>query len=342
MIDIEGPSTTARWDDRAEGYVHLVGLRTASAHVDTAEFDGGPTAGARAAAHLVASSPLVITHNGISFDLPALARQFPDAGIDVLAMARQRRLLDTMVADATLNPPVHDGRPGFVERAMAQYSLDASCARHGMPGKTDDLPALADYHGGFDRIPVRDPAYRSYLAGDTQATWNLALDLLPSMTPYAWREQHVAAIASVITDTGIMINKELTEGRHAELAARRAALKDELVQRYGIPTFKADGKSESSNPAATKAGKAALIDAFARAGVAQPPRTATGELATGREAMDELIEAQRGNQAVIDLATVVKDMSGLRTVYGTALDTVRGDGACHPGVASSRHPGAGP
>jgi DNA polymerase-1 len=334
VIDIEGPDVTARWDDRAEGYTHLVGLRTATGATDTAGSPGGVRAGNAAAAAIVGASPMVIGHNLISFDLPVLARQFPDAGIDVLAMTRDRRVLDTMVIDATLNPPVHDGRPGFVERAAQAYSLNASCERHGMPGKTDHLPALAAYHGGFDRIPVQDPAYRAYLAGDLDATARLAQALLPGMTDYAWREQRVAAIASVITDTGIMVNKALATQRHAEIAARRVALTEHLVTQYGIPTTKADG-TESSNPAATRDGKAAIEAAFRDAGVApaQLPRTPTGAFATGREGMEELSAAYAGTERVTDLCQVVADMSGLRTVYGTALDTLRGDGACHPGVA---------
>ncbi|HEY3691268.1 MAG TPA: phage/plasmid primase, P4 family [Pseudonocardiaceae bacterium] len=338
VLDTEGGPIETRYGHHPEGYVHIAGVSGPGGYTDTVDHPAGPQVALHGVAHLLARAPLAIAHNLLGFDASALARQFPDAGIDILRMTRERRAVDTMVIDATLNPPPHDDRPGFVRRAMAMYSLDASCARHGIPGKTDHAVELAEYHGGWDRIPLRDAAYRDYLAGDVDAHARLAAVLLPQMTEYAWREQRVAAIAATMTAHGVLVDEPLGRERHGAIAVRRLALKAELVGRYGIPTLKADGKTESDNPAATKGGKAAIADAFTALGVRQLPRTATGELATGREPMDELIDAQRSAQGprwqeIADLATVVKDMSGLRTVYGTALANLREDGRVHPGVA---------
>src|SRR5690606_33669016 len=110
-------------------------------------------------ARTLADSKLIVGHNLLAFDLPVIAREAPGR-LDLLKLAHEGRVLDTMVADSLLNPPSPGVKP---EQAMRTYSLEASCDRHGVPGKVDDLKALAKKHGGFDRIPLDDIDYLDYL-----------------------------------------------------------------------------------------------------------------------------------------------------------------------------------
>jgi hypothetical protein len=89
---------------------------------------------------------LAVGHNIIAFDLPVLNEAFPGS-VDVLAMAREGRLWDTQVAEEILDPPAADKRPNAIKRALANYGLNVTCERHGIPGKTADLGVRQDPPG---------------------------------------------------------------------------------------------------------------------------------------------------------------------------------------------------
>lgn len=297
----------------------------------------------------VKSSPRVIGHNIVHFDLPALSRVDPE--IDILAMAREKRIFDTMIVDSVLFPIMNESRPGEVGRAMKYFGLDASAARHGVPGKTHDLKKYVkqNYGGDFNAIEWEtDLELQDYLRGDVRATRGVYEILnrahrhraLPEATrEYVWREHRVHAIAAVMGINGFRVDQPLLTERFETGVARKAELTATLVDRYDIPTVKADGKP-SKSPAATKEGKEALCAAFRSLGVdpdTDITRTAKGAISFGGDAMRELAEkfASRPNAEEIGaLCSVVADSAGIRTVYGTALEHLHSDGKVHPQVAT--------
>lgn len=320
-------------DPRA--YVRIAGRSTAAGVV----VDNGPDA----VIESVLSSQRVIGHNIVHFDLPALARV--DARVDVLTLTRDRRVLDTMITESVLHPILNDKSAGAVAKAAKHFKLDAVCERRGIPGKVDELVRLSKIHGGFDQIPVDDPEYRSYCAGDVEATRMLAglqaaeiAELPPVRRDYLWREHRVHAIAAMMGAQGFLVDQALLQRRFWAGYGRKNDLSRSLIARYGIPTIKADGKPADS-PAATKGGKEALLAAFASLGVdvAAMERTPKDSIAFGKEPMGRLIEAYEGHpnaEEITALAELVADVNGVRTVYGTALEALRADGRVHPEVAT--------
>lgn len=294
----------------------------------------------RRLADLMRTSALAVGHNIISFDVPVI--DAAGGRLDLLAMARRRQLLDTMVTEAVLDPPENDDAPNAVGRAMARYGLDATCERRGLPGKVDCLPDLAKRHGGYDQIPLDDPEYRAYLRGDVDATRALAAAQLPAAArnDYVWREHRVHAILSAMTASGVEVDMPLLQRRYWRTAGRKADLARKLITRYGLPMTKADGKPAES-PVATKEGKARLVEVLAQLGVdpRDIPRTPKGAPSFGGEGMLEL--GGRYGGAVAELAEVVADLAGQRTVYGTALEHVHPDGAVHPSITTFQASGRG-
>lgn len=291
-------------------------------------------------AGLLRTASLVIGHNIVAFDLPVL--DAAGARLDLLAMTRRRQVLDTMVTEAVLDPPENDEAPNAVARAMVRYGLDAVCERRGLPGKADHLPDLAKRHGGYDRIPTDDPEYRAYLRGDVDAEARLAAAQLPAAArnDYLWREHRVHAILAVMGAAGVQVDMPLLQRRYWGTAGRKADLARTLIKRHGLPMTKADGKPAES-PTATKEGKAHLHRTFLELGVdpADIPRTSKGAPSFGGEGMLEL--GARYGGAVAQLAEVVADLAGQRTVYGTALEHTHPDGAVHPSITTYQASGRG-
>lgn len=300
------------------------------------------------------SSRYVMGSNLVHFDLPVLARI--DSRVDVLELTAQHRVFDTMIAESVLNPILNDKRPNAVGRAMVHFKLDAACERYGIPGKTDNAKALAKEHGGFDQIPrdVLDP----YLRGDVTASRGLAAVLMKmmnrapqSLQDYVWREHEVHALASTMGAIGIQVDQELLQRRFWAGFGKKQALTRKLIDKYDIPTTKADGKPADS-PAATKDGKAALLAAFESLGVPERVMVRTkaskahpnGQVAFGGEIMRELAEKceQVGHPNAVEiglLCDTIADIAGVRTVYGTALDALCSDGRVHPQVATFQSSG---
>jgi P4 family phage/plasmid primase-like protien len=291
----------------------------------------------------VLSSQCVVGSNIVSFDLPVLGRI--DPRVDVLALAREQRIFDLTLVDQVLNPVVNDKRAGSVGRLMKYFALEQQCARFGVPGKNNSAKELAKKHGGFDAIPLDDPEFRSYCAQDVNATQGLGAKLMeqfigesPWRQNYLWREHRVHAIASVMGSEGLHVDHPLLQRRYWVTADRKYRQTLELIAKHEIPTTKADGKKAES-PARTNDGKAALVRAFLSLGVADSdlPRTGKGAYAFGREVMDELAEdyADHPNAEEIgDLAQLVTDINGSRTIYSTALEALRDDGRVHPRVVT--------
>lgn len=324
VVDLETASADERYDRDPTTFSRLGGLWVDGTYVDTTDTP--------ALARLVGHAELAIGHNLVGYDLPVLTAAQPGA-VDLLAMTRGRRVLDTMITEAVLDPPEVDERPNATERAMKHYKLDAVCERHGLTGKTDALGDIAKEYGGYDQIPVDDPRYRAYLRGDVDATLALAHAQLPQMTDYVWREHQVHAIAATMSEAGLQVDQPLLQRRYWRTWGRKQALARTLVARYGIPTVNAQGKPAES-PQATKGGKAAIVAAFHSLGVDDQdlPRTGKGAYSFGSDNMHGL--AQRYGGEVAELADVVADMAGSRTVYSTALEHLHADGRVHPQVTT--------
>lgn len=334
VFDIEtgDAKTDARYEDPA-GFFRIGGALVAGlGYADTTDV--------RALGRLISASPLAIGHNVVAFDVPVMAAA--GAGLDLLAMTRRCQLLDTMITEAVLDPPENDEAPNAVGRAIVRYGLNATCERRGLPGKVDHLPELAKRWGGYDRVPTDDPDYRAYLRGDVDATAALAALQMAAAarTPYVWREHRVHAILTLMGQTGVEVDMPLLQRRYWQVAGRKAELSRKLIKRYGLPMTKADGKPAES-PQATKEGKARLYRTFVELGVRAEdfPRTPKGDPSFGGDGMVAL--GQKYGGAVAELAEVVADLAGQRTVYGTALEWTRSDGAVHPKITTYQASGRG-
>ncbi len=132
-------------------------------------------------------------------------------------------------------------------------------------GKTSDLGALRNQHGGYDHIPVDDPSYRAYVQQDVHLTRRLA-DLY-QMTAYGQREHHLLAIAGELSLQGFRVDTAALDTQLREQAHRR----EELQRQLPI-----------TEPLATNKGRQQLARAFAEHGVALP-RSAGGFPLVNRE-----------------------------------------------------------
>jgi P4 family phage/plasmid primase-like protien len=333
VFDLETADADQLYDHpEPREFVRIAGRSTAEGVV----VDTGPAA----VIESVLSSQRVIGHNVVHFDLPALARV--DDRVDVLTMTRDRRVLDTMITESVLHPILNDKSAGAVAKAAKWFKLDAVCERRGIGGKVDEIARLAKLHGGFDQIPVDDPDYRTYVAGDVGAARMLAglqaaeiAQLSPVRRDYLWREHRVHAIAAMMGAQGFLVDQALLQRRFWAGYNRKNDLSRSLIARYDIPTTKADGKPADS-PAATKGGKEAILAAFASLGVDVDAmeRTPKGSIAFGKEPMGALAQAYADSEEIVALAELVADVNGVRTVYGTALESLRADGRVHPEVAT--------
>lgn len=323
-----------------EKFVRLAGYSTGNGTITDAS--------ARGLIDNLLSSRYVMGSNLVHFDLPVLARI--DSRVDVLELTAQGRVLDTMITESVLNPILNDKRPNAVGRAMVHFKLENACKRYGIPGKTNDAKKMAKEHGGFDKIPLEelDP----YLRGDVEASKGLSMVMMQmlnsapaALQSYVMREHQVHALASTMGAIGIQVDQELLQRRFWAGFGKKQRLTRKLIDKYDIPTVKADGKPADS-PAATKDGKAALLRAFASLNVPESvmARTAKGAISFGGDAMRELAEQMAeiehpNIEEIALLCDTVADIAGVRTVYGTALDALCSDGRVHPQVATFQSSG---
>ena len=320
FFDIETHSASDRFRMSPEEFFRVGGVLRGSSYGVTRDW-------ASMVAEVYASD-LVVGHNVVSFDLPAL-------DCDVLELTRDRRVLDTMIVDSLVDPPEPELAPA---QAMRQkYSLQAASARYGVAGKSGDLRQAAQAHGGFGSIPTSDGDHLRYLRGDVEATRALYAAVHPRVGDlvgvdwgYVWREHRVHALTSNITSVGFDVDAGLLADRVAAGEQRQSELTKWLVESFDIPTTLPNGKPAKS-PHATKAGKAALIAAFESVGVRESdlPRTPKDQVsltADGLAAVAERFPAAR------ELCEAVGALVGVRSVYGTAQRYLHADGRVHPDV----------
>lgn len=311
-LDIETASEEQLWRQGPE-FVRLSGYQTGGQiHVTTRTTD---------LVAVVRDARLIVGHNIMAFDLVALARNF---GIDIRELADEGRVFDTKLASILNDPPSPGAKQAQIQR---DYSLNARGAKLLGAEKTGDLKALAKEFGGFDRIPVDDERYVTYLVGDVDLTARLAREL--TTNDYLRREHRVAAIAARIRMNGFRVDVPELERRVAAGRARRAELIQRLTEQYHLPTTKKDGKPCAS-PHATAEGKAAIVRAFTDLGV-ELPSTPKGNPSFGKVALEQVAETHAANPAVMALVETVQSLNGVRTVYET-IDQYRVDDRVHPEI----------
>ncbi|MFT3661747.1 MAG: DNA polymerase [Gordonia sp. (in: high G+C Gram-positive bacteria)] len=291
--------------------------------------DDGPVVTTTDIESLVAllSEPDVIAvgHNILSFDLPALARCY---GLDLDAMVARDRVIDTLLVARQVDPPLSSNADGRVDgRDLGRYGLDALSKRVLGEGKVSGdggsvLEAMAAEYGGYDKIPVDHPDYVRYLVQDVELVRALSEVLV--VDRYVMREHRVLHWLNRISEHGFRVDVDLARRWIAEQTVRVEARKRDLHERYGLPL---EGKA----PQRSTAGIKALERAFADCGV-EPPRTAKGNLATGKGVLAELIDAHLDNTALIELCRTLLALNGERSVPQTILDHTGPDGRVHPSV----------
>lgn len=282
----------------------------------------------------------IIGHNIHAFDLKATFGHWSDVPF---WLAEQDRVYDTW-AHAPLVffcPPVYVNRHGKKalgnkpEQIQKFYGLDELAYQLGVPGKTNDLKALAKEFGGFGEIPVDEPRFVQYLRGDVLASEAVAQALLEHgpLDKYARREQRLHARAAVISSNGWRVDRLRAQARVDELASRRAVIVKELEDTYGLPT---EGKS----PWATNAGKEAIFAALADHGITPEKNPLWGRTATGNPSLggDTLKAITEGTEAQ-ELGTALAELKGQRSLAQLALDSCRGDGKAHPFITMLQRSG---
>lgn len=308
----------------------------------------------------------ITAHNGINFDLMALASQ----GFVTFDQYEQlaRKTFDTLLVARHLDPVAAKGA-----QANGYYRLGETAERYGLdgkdevgfagkqdivrrikgdayankmkPGKTVDarfsvLKILADMYGGFHLIPQDDPDYRRYLVKDVRAQSGLftTLSRLVREEPtasqrYLRREHYTGTAMGRVTLEGARVDVDLNMKRWAEGQQRLEDGKQLLHERHGMPL-------EGKKPHTTNPGKAAFRAAILSTGISEEaldvnwPTNKDGSLSTSKDVLNSMISVfdQRKPDAA-ELCRTILAMNGERTVYGTIQDHT---------VAGRVHPYIGP
>lgn len=332
VFDIETHGSELIWDMPPEEFFRLGGY----------SLNRGPvvlTTDLDEMRRVIRSADLISGHNIHSFDLTAIFGKDSD---EPLRMALDGRIVDTWT-HATLWHPAptfyHDrnGRkrfPSDPDKAKHWFSLDNQCFQLGLPGKVEDLKALAKKYGGFGMIPVDDPEYCDYLRGDVDASVQLVRALLGRnrMDAYSRREQINAAIDAQNSRNGWRVDQDAARARVAHQEYTRKRYMTLLVDEYGMPT-------EGKMPLRSKAGKEAIFAALESVGIQKKdlPKTATGNPSLSG---DGIVAAAEGrSDAAQELAGAIAQIGGLRPLAEQALNYVTRDGRVHPSITTLQRSG---
>lgn len=194
------------------------------------------------------ASDVIYGHNILGFDLIALAVH---CGADYWKLAA--KCVDTLVGERSVNPPYPKLRPGVALNMNALrnkglepadlrigYSLNATAARYGLSGKTDDIMRLAALHGGLDRIPLDDPDYRSYLCGDLEVSRSVYFELgrrarSKGLIGVVRREVAIAAIQNGMYMKGLGVDLEEVHRQVEAAENQRLNAYAFLHEKAGVP-----------------------------------------------------------------------------------------------------------
>lgn len=268
-FDLEGASSSQLFVGGHEGpYVRLAGVVFGDGE-DPREsliepYDHTPNTPLRRTLDALNSAGVIYGHNILGFDLLALARHH---GADYDALAA--KAVDTMVLARLIDPPGAKGMKPWGQAGY--YGLDQVANRLGHAGKTDDLKALANEFGGFDRIPQDDPRYIAYLKGDLKATRHVYEELTSKgLSDYAKREMRVVALQNRMTLNGWKVDTALLAERVAGEAAKIEEAKAKLAD-YGMPLAKPDRFKLLPKAEWPEDYRISLSVAAAREGLAEDP-----------------------------------------------------------------------
>lgn len=261
----------------------------------------------------------LVAHNALSFDLAALNQWH---GLDVDRLVDEGRVRDILLLARHNDPPLS----GHAD--ARRYNLDALGLRLRGTGKglsvtgESTLKGLAHGFGGYDQIPVTNPAYRAYLVRDVELLREVAAFM--KCDAYGLREHRLMWRLSGISRHGFRVDVDEARRRQSAQQERVAGLKERLVRRYGLP-------QKGAAPQRSSAGLLALEKAFAACDV-EPPRTPKGALATSKGALSTLLEEHPGNELLVELVETLHALNGERSVIQTILDHTGSDGRVHPSV----------
>jgi DNA polymerase-1 len=292
-------------------------------------------------------------HNIIAYDLPALGVTRDE----LMAMADNGEIIDTWPLAVLVDQPpesyVHptSGKlvfPKKPEQYRRFYALDNLAFRYGVPGKSNDVRKLAEPYRqrddgtfnccGYGHIPTDLPEFVDYLRHDVRAGHHVLSKLVAGcpdgkLTDYHWREMRVAARLQVISMNRIRLDTDAAQAKVAENETKREQFVQHLHTKYDVPLVSDKGLPIKA-VAATNAGKVAIMSALEQVGVSRYdlPKTKTGAPSLGGEGLRELADSRPDNTELRELVEAVAGLSGLRSVYQTALDHVHPDGFCHPSL----------
>lgn len=280
-------------------------------------------------------------HNLLGYDLIALARH---CGADYDRLAA--KAVDTLRWQQTIDPPGAAHEKPWATKGY--YGLDQTARRHGIDGKTDNLPALAFEYGpeeidgrkldraertdlGFGRIPVSE--LRGYFSGDLKATRGVRR-ALGEPTPYVRREMRVAHLQHRMTFNGWRVDvPKLRELVDHEAEQRQASL-EWLRDNCGVPLTKEVARGRGKNktvseeavlaPLSTTVGREAIIRAFADRGAPHYPKTASGLISLSKDALGEG-SYMLGKGAQAREVKAMRNPNVLKTFaeYGADVDALR-------------------
>lgn len=311
-LDLETADADRLWD-YGPAFVRIAGYAV----------DAGPvtiSTDMRAVVSVIEAASLVVGHNILAFDLPALELYYD---LDLTRLVLENRVVDTLLVARQDDPPLPGGADG------KRYRLDALCKRVLGQGKVvadgeSILRRLAQEFGGYDRIPTDNDDYRRYLVQDVELVRELAKRLV--VDEYLRREHQVMWRLNQLSRVGWRVDVALAHRLVAEQNQRIQAHKRYLHDVYGLPL-------EGKRPHASKAGKIALESAFRGCGVA-PPRTPKGHLATSKSALEDLELQHPTNAELLTLCRTLRAFNGERSVAQTLLDNTGPDNRVHPNVAA--------
>ena len=101
---------------------------------------------------LVRDSPQILGHNIIAFDLTVLSWYHQLKPLELVNMALEGRLVDTLLLARLADPPPSGGSGN-------RHDLSSVGERFGVGGKTGALRMLKRKYKGLDQIPVDDSDY---------------------------------------------------------------------------------------------------------------------------------------------------------------------------------------
>jgi hypothetical protein len=276
----------------------------------------------------------VTGHNIMGFDGLALAWHHDMDWETFAAKAR-----DTEIIARQKWPPRSLGE----NRSLDKYDMDSVAARLRLPGKTDDIKALARRHGGYGSIPQDDPDYIAYLEGDLRLA--MALNEHPAMrlTAYTRREHELAAIAGRMTLNGFRVDEPLLRERLDQVATRKAGALQALHDGWGLPLSelvshgrgkaKYEAEEPFISPLSTNSGREWLAGIWERFGVRNAPRTAGGKLGIGGDDVKKVMALPGCTGELREILELMTIVTGSRVVYETIEKNLAPDGRVHPFVS---------